>query len=131
MQREAYFEFHEDFCKQALELSQKKNHDYAGSDDPFANFRRVEALGVCSTEKGFLVRMIDKLSRLSTFCEKGELQVQNESVKDTLIDLVNYTCLLAAWLEDKDPVSLQAKMKRKTFEERCKSIRESGVASEV
>jgi hypothetical protein len=81
-----------------------KNYDYAGDHEqgrrPFANFERVEALGICSTERGFLVRMTDKLSRLTSFVEAGKLRVKDESVQDTLIDLINYSVLLAAYLSD-------------------------------
>lgn len=43
--------------------------------------------------------MTDKLSRLSTFTESGNLQVKDESVMDTLLDVVNYAVLLAAFLD--------------------------------
>tara|TARA_Y100001973_G_scaffold102281_1_gene167005 strand:- start:1436 stop:1771 length:336 start_codon:yes stop_codon:yes gene_type:complete len=102
--REEFFDFHKAFCDEALALSQKKNADYAGSDGkrPFANFQRVEDMGVCSTEKGFLVRMVDKLSRLSSFSDSGKFEVKDEGVRDTLIDVVNYACLLAAYIEAKN-----------------------------
>lgn len=103
MTREQFFDFHKAFCNEALALSQKKNADYAGADgkQPFANFQRVESMGICSTEKGFLVRIVDKLSRLSSFSDSGKFEVKDEGVRDTLIDVVNYACLLAAYLEAK------------------------------
>lgn len=89
-------------CVEALELMKKKNADYAGSGtDPFANFRRAEALGICSTEQAFLVRMTDKMSRLSSFAAKGKLSVEDETVHDTLVDMINYSVLLAAYLYTK------------------------------
>jgi len=104
MTRDQFFNFHKAFCEEALELSQRKNADYAGADgqQPFANFERVESLGVCSTEKGFLVRMVDKLSRLSSYSDAGKFEVKDEGVRDTLIDVVNYACLLAAYIEAKN-----------------------------
>jgi hypothetical protein len=100
MNREELLQMHGCMCTKALELMKRKNHDYSGAngDDPFANFRRVEAMGICSTERGFLVRMSDKLSRLSTFCESGKLLVADEGVEDTLIDLINYSVLLAGYI---------------------------------
>lgn len=88
----------------ALELMKRKNADYAGSDgvNPFANFKRAEALGICSTEQAFLVRMTDKMSRLSSFSAKGKLSVEDESVYDTLIDMINYSILLAAYIKSKE-----------------------------
>ena len=102
MTREELFTLHEDMCVEALELMKKKNADYAGSGtDPFANFRRAEALGICSTEQAFLVRMTDKMSRLSSFAAKGKLSVEDETVHDTLVDMINYSVLFAAYLYTK------------------------------
>lgn len=99
--KEAYFEFAENFYKQALEISRAKNRDYTGdADDPFANFKSVEILGI-STEVGFLTRMMDKMKRIASFVEKGELAVKDESVQDTLHDLCNYCCLMAGYLHSK------------------------------
>lgn len=82
----------------------KKNADYAGNEgkEPFANFTRVESMGICSTEQGFLVRMTDKMSRLSSFVESGKLAVENESFEDTIIDIVNYAVLMYSYLHDKN-----------------------------
>ena len=81
-----------------VEVARRKNADYAGaSSDPFGNFRHVEDLGIASTGQGFLTRMTDKLCRVATFEKKGALQVADETVEDTLVDLANYSLLLAAW----------------------------------
>lgn len=90
-------------CDEALNLMRRKNADYAGSggENPFANFTRSEAMGLCSTEVGFLVRMTDKMSRLSSYVESGKLLVEDESVNDTLIDLINYSVLLAGYIKSK------------------------------
>lgn len=102
MTRDELFKMHEQMSKTSLEIMKKKNADYAGGGgDPFANFRRAEALGVCSTEQAFLVRMTDKMSRLSTFANNGKLLVEDEGVQDTLLDLINYSVLLAAYIKDK------------------------------
>ena len=104
MNREELLAFHAAVCKDAGELMARKNLDYAGDIEhgrqPFANFERVAAMGICTTPQGFLVRMTDKLSRLSSFVQSGSLEVKDESVHDTLIDLLNYTVLLAAFLKD-------------------------------
>ena len=102
MTREEYFEFHKNACKKMIETTQKKNADYTGtSGDPFFNFSRVEAIGICSTEQGFLTRMFDKFARITTFVQKGVLQVADESVEDTLIDLANYCVLMAGYIKSK------------------------------
>lgn len=103
MSRDEYLRFHEELCGEARELSKAKNADYAGNkgSHPFANFTRCESMGICTTERGFLVRLTDKFSRLSTFCESGEFQVSDESFRDTCIDIVNYVCLLASYHQAK------------------------------
>ena len=46
--------------------------------------------------------MTDKMSRISTFLNKGELSLQNESVQDAIVDIINYSVILAGLLKDKD-----------------------------
>ncbi len=104
MNREQLLKHHDVVCKQAKELMKAKNHDYAGNsgETPFANFERCEAMGVCTTEQGFLVRVIDKVSRLSTFIEAGKLKVENESYSDAVVDIINYMILFSGFISDKD-----------------------------
>jgi hypothetical protein len=101
MTKEDYFKFAQDFFQSCIEISKRKNADYTGvSQDPFANFKSVESLGI-STESGFLTRMMDKMARIGSFASNGSLQVKDESVTDTLRDLANYACLLAGYIESK------------------------------
>jgi hypothetical protein len=99
MTKQEYFEFAEKFFGDCVEISRKKNADYTGgNDNPFSNFQSVESLGI-KTEQGFLTRMMDKMARIGSFVSKGELQVKDESVTDTLRDLANYSCLLAGYIK--------------------------------
>lgn len=101
MDKNDYSTFSERFFGQCLIISKAKNADYTGkTSDPFANFKAVEVLGI-STEQGFLTRMMDKMKRIASFVENGELLVKDESVTDTLQDLANYSCLLAGYIESK------------------------------
>jgi hypothetical protein len=70
----------------------KKNADYS-ENGPFQNFRFCEGIGV-SAEKGILVRLGDKISRLSTLLSRPA-QVTDESFEDTICDILNYTVILA------------------------------------
>lgn len=102
MTKQEYMAFHEACCKKMIEVTKAKNADYTGEgDDPFANFTRVEALGITDTARGFLVRMTDKMSRITSFAQKGFLLVKDESVEDTLIDLANYSILMAGFLRSR------------------------------
>lgn len=82
-----------------LEISRKKNSDYTGSVNPFKNFEGSEFVGV-SVERGILVRIMDKISRVSALLD-NEAQVKDESIYDTLADLCNYSAILKAYLENK------------------------------
>ncbi len=102
MRKSEYLEFHAAMCQRMIEITKAKNADYTGEgDDPFANFTRVEVLGITDTTRGFLVRMVDKLSRITSFAQKGILEVKDESVEDTLLDLANYSILLAGYIKSK------------------------------
>lgn len=82
-----------------IQISIKKNSDYtAGSGDPFANFRLAETLGFSSVETGILVRMTDKMARLRCLTEGRRLQVKDETIEDTLLDLANYALILRSYI---------------------------------
>lgn len=95
-------EFHKAMCDKMVEITKAKNADYTGAgDDPFANFKIVQTFGCVNVEQGFFTRMCDKMSRISSFIEKGTLQVKDESVEDTLLDIANYAILFRGYLESK------------------------------
>lgn len=85
---------------QNIEISRRKNSDYAGAADPFLNFRACEIYGI-SVEQAIIVRMSDKMMRASNLLTR-EAQVLDESIMDTLSDLANYAMILRMWLEQKD-----------------------------
>jgi len=104
MTRDELLMYHDELCTAAKDLMSLKNRDYAGNhgNEPFANFTRVEAMGICTTEQGFMTRITDKMSRLSSFIDCGKMHVANESFNDTIVDVINYMVLLSAYLKDKE-----------------------------
>ena len=74
--------------KEAIELFQRKNQDYG---DAFANYGPV----------GVIVRMGDKINRLSSVTKNQVSLVQNESIRDTLIDLHNYAAMAIILMDEK------------------------------
>ena len=98
---EELLQFHLAFCYRAYQICAQKNHDYAGAGgmNPYRNFETCELLGLARTETGFLVRMGDKLNRLVTFVRDGKLAVDNEGAYDALLDIINYSILLAAYMQ--------------------------------
>lgn len=89
----------DELYKKGRAIMMKKNNDYTGgSGDPYANFRGATALGI-SPIAGILLRVQDKLMRVKTFDEKGELLVQGEGVEDALIDVQNYMDLIGGMIK--------------------------------
>jgi hypothetical protein len=111
MNRDRLLELHKKICGDAYELMKKKNADYSGGAsgyNPFLNFTRCENMGICTTERGFLVRLTDKMSRLSTFCDTGTFQVADEKLNDTIQDIINYAILFLAYTQSKAEVGDEA-----------------------
>ena len=100
MHREAYLKRFKEITNEMLELTTKKNQDYCSNEDAFANFKLVENLGICSAEVGILVRMCDKISRISRLM-KAEAKVKDESIDDTNFDLCVYGIILQIYREAK------------------------------
>ena len=74
--------------KEGLELFKKKNTDYG---DAFANYGAI----------GVLIRIGDKISRCQSISNKSITMIDSESLRDTLIDLHNYSALAVTLLEQK------------------------------
>jgi len=75
--------------KEGYELFVKKNKDYG---DSFATYGPI----------GVIVRMGDKISRLTSLTKSGIQLVDNESVRDTLIDLHNYAAMAVMLMDEKE-----------------------------
>lgn len=73
---------------EALTLFENKNADYG---DAFATFGTM----------GVLVRMEDKILRCLSITKKNVQLVNDESLRDTLIDLHNYAAMAVMLLDEK------------------------------
>lgn len=104
MDRDELIRYHDKICGEARELMRAKNHDYAGENasSPWMNFERSELMGLCKTEQAFMVRILDKISRLITFIDAGQLAVKGEGVHDSIVDIVNYMVLFSAFCKEKE-----------------------------
>ena len=94
---------HKDTTEKCLEIMLKKNSDYTGgkkSEDVFANFRMSEIFGV-DPITGIMMRVLDKIQRIKSFTNDGELKVSDESVYDACEDIVNYVILAKAMFIEK------------------------------
>jgi hypothetical protein len=74
---------------QGLELFRKKNIDYG---DAFAKYGMI----------GVLMRIEDKIQRSLSITNNGINLVNDEGIKDTLLDLHNYAAMALMLLEEKN-----------------------------
>lgn len=75
--------------KEGLELFIKKNKDYG---DAFAKYGVI----------GVLMRIEDKIQRSMSITKNGVNLVQDENIRDTLIDLHNYAAMAIMLLDERD-----------------------------
>jgi hypothetical protein len=73
---------------QARELFAKKNKDYG---DAFAAFGPI----------GVIVRLGDKIQRLASITKNSITLVEDESMRDTLMDLHNYAAMAILLMDEK------------------------------
>ena len=74
---------------EAMSLFEKKNADYG---DAFATYGTV----------GVLVRIGDKLGRYTSISKSGITLVDNEALRDTLIDLHNYSAMAIMLIDENE-----------------------------
>jgi hypothetical protein len=74
--------------KEAYNLFNKKNKDYG---DAFATYGPI----------GVIVRIGDKINRLVSVSKVGINLVEDENLRDTLIDLHNYSAMAIMLMDDK------------------------------
>lgn len=86
--------------EEALNISGLKNKDYADKDDPFKNFRLSASISGVSVERGIMVRIADKVIRISNLLGRKN-SVKDEKISDTLKDLKNYANILDVYLDNK------------------------------
>lgn len=83
-------EKHKELLNYLHQMYIAKNHDYGDSvHDTYMKY------GITS----FLVRLEDKLNRARTISSKSQM-VEDEKLKDTLLDMANYAILAVLELED-------------------------------
>ena len=77
-----------DIAKGMTETYVRKNHDYGNSFD-----KSLDKFGLVAS----VVRIGDKMNRIESLVQK-EAMVQDESIKDTLLDMANYAIMTVMWM---------------------------------
>src|SRR5690606_2362238 len=92
---------HKEICGEALALVSAKGHDYSGkSEDTFRNIRMAKLMGLVDKDStSVLIRLTDKYNRMVSL-NSADPAVKGESIRDTVIDLVNYAIYWYALKEE-------------------------------
>lgn len=84
-------EKHQKICNELNALYAKKNHDYG---DSFHLSFVEEGMAMAR------IRLGDKLNRFKTLSRNTKQEVNDESIRDTLIDLANYAIMTILEMEN-------------------------------
>ena len=83
--------------EQMGEIHNRKSHDYASNNDPFANYKFAGMLSKLFSnpdDAGFIGRIGEKLYRLANL-ENSNKNPSNESIEDTEVDIC---VIIALWV---------------------------------
>jgi polyhydroxyalkanoate synthesis regulator phasin len=78
---------------EALATMKKKNADYSGDASGMKNFEIAASVANIKMSQGILTRLTDKVTRIGNLIVK-EGAVNEESIFDTVQDLINYAAIL-------------------------------------
>lgn len=84
------FQMHREICEEINDLYARKNHDYG---DSFHQTFVEEGMAMVR------IRLGDKFNRFKTLSRNEEQKVNDESIRDTLIDLANYAIMTVLEME--------------------------------
>ena len=84
-------ERHRKLCEYLTALYAKKNHDYG---DSFHQTFPEEGMAMAR------IRLGDKLGRFKTLSKDNARQVNDESIRDTLLDLANYAIMTVMEMDE-------------------------------
>lgn len=86
-------QMHLNICNEINRLYARKNHDYG---DSFHQTFVEEGMAMAR------IRLGDKFNRFKTLSRGNEQKVNDESIRDTLIDLANYAIMTILEMEVSD-----------------------------
>lgn len=86
-------QMHREICEEINDLYARKNHDYG---DSFHQTFVEEGMAMAR------IRLGDKFNRFKTLSRNGDQKVNDESIRDTLIDLANYAIMTVLEMEVAD-----------------------------
>lgn len=114
-------ERHMDICKVLNEVYEQKNHDYG---DSFHDTFVEEGMAMAR------IRLSDKLNRFKKLSrEDSEQKVNDESIRDTLLDLANYAIMTVMEMDILAEEDARTKIKKAISEHRKTYLPENSIDS--
>ena len=87
---------------EALEIIKKKNAHYATKKKPYRSLEFSKELNIVPW-KGAMLRLTDKLCILYAFLKNNLEYEHDETFRETLIDIINYSATVIVLLEKENP----------------------------
>ena len=88
-----------EIVNEMVELHDRKNRDYAGSEY-LSNFLMCEKHMGVPAWIGCIIRLSDKMARIMNIARTDEISVGDETITDTLMDLAVYAIITRILYED-------------------------------
>jgi hypothetical protein len=101
MEQRAFNDFVDSFLRECASLLSVKGHEYAGSFDRLANFKRGADLTGCTPEQVAFVYLSKHYDAIATYVREGQSPPSAELIESRLQDLLNYVLLLAALIQER------------------------------
>ena len=90
--------------QEAFEVLEAKQAMYVGDGNPFKNFLTIEDVTGIPADKIVIARMVDKVYRIQNIHVHSHNRSARDSVRDALVDLINYAILYMYYLDFREVV---------------------------
>jgi hypothetical protein len=108
MTNETFYEKTEEFFLECVRTMQTKGEEYSGSDDKFANFKRLAAMQQIPMSSIWFTYFIKHFDSLTTFIRRvnaGESikeieKTLSEPIDGRIMDMINYLFILKGMVDE-------------------------------
>lgn len=98
--KEEFLKEREGLLNESSDIQRKKSNDYADDNDIFRAFEISRIAGI-TPQQAIFSRILDKVSRMANMINGKDMKVK-ESMRDTVLDLINYVLILQVYGDDKN-----------------------------
>ena len=101
MTRDEFLKYSKEMFDDCYTIMEKKNHDYSQEGNPFSNFELQGFVSGVIPERTFLMALGTKMARLRELVGREDKAKVDESLDDTIKDMINYAALLSGYIKSK------------------------------